>query len=187
MIKDFFSFLFVATLAFALLVTAMAIIGCGDTYYIVDPVADAVLTQPVAPEPVPVVDTTPGYNPFANSLEHVASTFAVLEHDILIIAAMPSGIEILAILIDDVSIERKAAKILALPASDAKTMLLQASVDHLDTIQQLSGLFTLFAKDKTKDKPKAKKKQPDNSTAPPDDNNDDDSDVIGTVIAAIIG
>ena len=160
--------------------------GCGDTYYVTADVANDIISDPIeitvetTSDPV----STPEYNPFRNSLEHIESAVDVIEQDFLTIVAMDGGLDVLHILLKEVSLERKAALIIDLPTTTAKTMLLQASVDHLDTIDTLSALFAGPSKKNAKTKQKAsdgKAKQD------PDDPVDDASDVIGTIIAAIVG
>ena len=139
------------TLLFALF--AVLFTGCGDTHYYTEPVADPIADTIFAPTPQPdhtikhVVDHVvppTEYNPFKNSLENVELTLDEFRDDLLLIVTMPGGPEIINVLGLNISVERKATVIFNLPASKAKTMLLQASVDHIDTIETLTDLFAAF-------------------------------------------
>ena len=153
------------TLLFTLFVAVFT--GCGDTHYypaspVADPVADII--KPPQPKPTHVVDhvVEPNeYNPFKNSLDNVDHTLDEFRHDLVLIVTMPGGPEIINALALNVSVEHKATLIFNLPASKAKTMLLQASVDHIDTIETMTELFAAFT--------------------------DKNGNVIGTVIAAVKG
>lgn len=172
----------------------IVLIGCGETnYYITPDDYDSITTEPIITQPT-VIETSspepfiPHYNPFANTLGTLDNTMETIEKDFLTIIKMPQGIEALTILIDDISLEKKAAAIMRLPSSITKTMLLEASIDHLDTIDRLGVIFTMFG-----NQPKPKKEKT-NTTNPRttkpisnDDEPDDDDTILGTIITAIQG
>lgn len=186
MLKSLVELATLITLINVLFVLTMVLTGCGETHihHMVEPVYDEI--DPVAPTPEPVIPqpvVEPDYNPFSNTLNSIESTFETLERDFIIIAAMPHGLDIIGILLESIPVERKAAKVFALPSSKAKTMMLQAGVDHIDTITKLSGLFTALSS-----KPGSKAQKTVKDIKPkPEPEESDDTNIIGTIIRAVSG